>query len=143
MKELNSIVHDTIEDLTRTLSRSPTISEIAGKLDIPSETVLEVMEAGRSYRPYSLDQKIELDDGTSFSLLESLGQDDREFQSLFDRIDLRKSITTLDKRGQMIVQLFYLVDYSQTEIAERLGISQMHVSRLLREAIKNLRKILA
>lgn len=143
LKELNSIVHHTIDDLTTILGRSPIISEIARKLDISSETVIEVMEAGRSYKPYSLNQKPEFDDERSFSFLESLSQDDQELLSLFDKIDLREAIRTLNKREQMIVRLFYFEDYSQTEIAERLEISQMHVSRLLRQTIKSLKKILA
>lgn len=143
LKELNSIVHDTIANLTTRLGRSPTISEIAQKLDIPSETVIEVMEAGCSYKPYSLEQKLQFNDEKSFCFLDSLSQDDQEFGNLFDKIDLREAIRTLNKRGQMIVQLFYFEGYSQTEIGERLGISQMHVSRLLRQAIKSLKKILA
>lgn len=141
-KRLNSIVQDTIEDLTASLGRSPTISEIAKELDIPSETVIEVMEAGRSYRPFSLEQRLEFNDGDGCSFLDFLSQDDQGFRNLFDKVDLKEATATLNKREQIIVQLFYFEGYSQTKIAERLNISQMHVSRLLRGAIKSLKKIL-
>jgi len=137
LKELNSIVHDTIECLTTRLGRSPGISEIARELDVPSEIVMEVMEAGRSYRPYSLD------DDDNFSFSDALYQTDKELRNLVDKIDLKEAMGTLNKREQMILHLFYFESCSQTKIAERLGISQMHVSRLLRQAIKNLNRLMA
>lgn len=133
LKELNSIVHDTIETLTTRLGRSPGISEIARELDVPSEIVMEVMEAGRSYRPCSLD------DENNFGFSDALSQTDKELRNL---IDLKEAMGTLNKREQMILQLFYFEDRSQTKIAERLEISQMHVSRLLRQAIKNLKRVM-
>lgn len=142
LKKLNSIVHDTIENLTMKLGRSPTISEIAQKLDIPSETIIEVIEAGRSYNPCSLEQKLEFNNERSFCLLDSLSQTNQRFRDLIDKIGLKMAIGTLSKRKQMIIQLFYFEGYSQTEIAQRLGISQMHVSRLLRGALKSLKKTL-
>jgi len=142
LKELNSTVHNTIDDLTKMLSRSPTISEIAQKLDLSPETVIEVMEAGRCYKPYSLEQKVESNDGDNLCFLDSLSQENQEDLNLFDKIDLKEALGTLNKREQMIVQLFYIDGYSQTKIAERLGVSQMHVSRLLKQAIKSLKLIL-
>lgn len=143
LKELNSTVHNTIDDLTKMLGRSPTISEIAQKLDLSPETVIEVMEAGRCYKPYSLEQKLEFNDGDdNFCFLDSLSRENQEDLNLFDKIDLKEALGALNKRGQMIVQLFYIDGYSQTKIAERLGISQMHVSRLLKQAIKSLKEIL-
>jgi RNA polymerase sigma-B factor len=136
LKELNSIVHDTIECLTTRLGRSPEISEIAQELDVPSEIVMEVMEAGRSYNPCSLD------DGDNFCFSDALCQTDKELRNTVDRIDLKEAIGTLNKREQMILHLFYFESRSQTKIAERLGISQMHVSRLLRQAIKNLSRLM-
>jgi len=78
----------------------------------------------------------------SFCFLDSLSQENHEFRNLFNEIDLKEALGTLNKREQMIVQLFYFDDYSQAKIAERLGISQMHVSRLLKQAIKSLKEIL-
>lgn len=137
LKELNSIVQDTIECLTSRLSRSPAISEIAHELDIPSEIVIEVIEAGRSYNSCSLDN-----DEDNFGFLDALSQEDKELRSLLDRIDLKESMGALNKREQMILQLYYFDSCSQTKIADRLGISQMHVSRLLRQAIKNLSRLI-
>lgn len=136
LKELNSIVHNTIECLTTRFGRSPGISEIARELDVPSEIVMEVMEAGRSYSPCSLD------DEDNFCFLDALCQTDKEFRNLTDKIDLKEAMRTLNKREQMILHLFYYESCSQTKIAERLGISQMHVSRLLRQAIKNLNRVM-
>ncbi len=136
LKELNSIVHNTIEYLTTRFGRSPAISEIAQELDVPSEIVMEVMEVGRSYRPCSLD------DEDNFGFSDVLCRTDKKLLNIVDKIDLEKAIATLNKREQMIVQLFYFEGRSQTKISERLGISQMHVSRLLRQTIKNLNRIL-
>jgi len=136
LKELNSIVHDTIECLTMRLGRSPGISEIAMELDVPSEIVIEVMEAGRSYRPCSFD------DEDNFGFSDALCQTDKELRNVVDKIDLKEAMGTLNKREQIILRLFYFEDHSQTKIAERLGISQMHVSRLLRQAIKNLNRLM-
>ncbi len=136
LKELNSIVHNTIECLTTRLGRSPAISEIAQELDVPSEIVMEVMEVGRSYRPCSLD------DEDNFGFSDALCQTDKELRNIVDRIDLKEAMGTLNKREQMILHLFYFESRSQTKIAERLGISQMHVSRLLRQAIKNLKSFM-
>lgn len=136
LKELNSIVHDTIECLTTRLGRSPGISEIARELDVPSEIVMEVMEAGRSYRPCSLD------DEDNFGFSDALCQTDKVLRNIVDKIDLKEAMGTLNKREQMIIRLFYFESCSQTKIAERLGISQMHVSRLLRQAIKNLSRLM-
>lgn len=142
LKKLNSIIHDTIENLTTKLGRCPTIPEIAQKLDITSETVIEAIEAGRSYNPCSLEQKLEFNDEGSFCFLDSLNQADQKFRNLVDKIDLKIAIGTLSKRERMIIQLFYFEGYSQAEIAQRLGISQMHVSRLLRGTLKSLKKTL-
>ncbi len=112
LKELNSIVHNTIECLTTRLGHSPAISEIAQELDVSSEIVMEVMEAGRSYNPPSLD------DGDNLCFLDALSQKDKELHNLVDKIDLKEAIATLNKREQMIVQLFYFESRSQTKIAE-------------------------
>lgn len=142
LKELNSIVQSAIEDLTARLGRSPTTQEVSQKLDIPSEDIVEAIEAGRSYQPYSLDQKLKLGEEDSICFLDILSQEDWEFYDLFDKIDLKGAIKALNKREQMIVELFYFRNYSQVKIAQRLGISQMHVSRLLRGAIESLKKVL-
>lgn len=101
-----------------------------------------MIEAGRSYNPCSLEQKLKINDEGIFCLLDSLSQADQKFRNLVDKIDLKIAIGTLSKRERMIIQLFYFEGYSQAEIAQRLGISQMHVSRLLRGALKSLKKTL-
>ncbi len=142
VKTLNWRVHKTIENLTMELGRSPTISEIGERVRIPPETVTEIMEAGHSYTPYSLDQELGLNGEGTFCLSDCLSQDDQEVGHLIDKIELKEAMGMLHKREQMILQLSYGEGYSQTEISMRLRISQMHVSRLLRQAIGNLRKFM-
>ncbi|MFH1519503.1 MAG: SigB/SigF/SigG family RNA polymerase sigma factor [Candidatus Omnitrophota bacterium] len=142
LKELNPAVQAAIEKLTAGFGHSPTTQEIAQELDLPSETVIEAIEAGRAYRPYSLEQRVELNGEDSICFLDTLSHQDQESFSLFDKIGLKEAIKSLNKREQVIIQLFYFEDYSQDRIAQRLGISQMHISRLLRGAIRSLREIL-
>jgi len=142
VKTLNWVIHHTIENLTMELGRSPTISEIGERVSIPPETVAEIMEAGHSYTPYSLDQQLGWNGEDTFCLSDCLSQDDKELCTLIDKIELKEVMGRLNKREQMILQLFYSEGYSQTEISKRLRMSQMHVSRLLRQAIGNLRKFM-
>lgn len=139
LKELNAVIQRTIEDLTARFSRLPTTQEISQELDISSETVIEAIEAGRAYKPYSLEKKVESNEEDNICFLDTLSQDDEGKYRHLLKIDLKEAVKTLNKREQAIIQLFYFEGYSQTKIAQRLQISQMHVSRLLRGAIKNLK----
>lgn len=139
IKELGPRIKTTVEKLTTDLQRSPSISEIASYLDVQEEEILEAMEMGRSYQALSMDHSIESDaDGSSITLFDIVGREDEGFEMMNRRIIVSDVMDILSERERQIIQLTYLHQLSQKEAGNRLGISQMHVSRIQRKAIKKL-----
>jgi RNA polymerase sigma-B factor len=144
LRELNYTLMRAVEDLSQRLGRSPTIQEIADTTGVPFDDVLEAMEVGRAYSLVSLDAETsEGDEDRPVSLLESIGDEDQALEHLEDRATLEWGLGMLAERAREIVRMRYYEDLSQAEIARRLGISQMHVSRILRDALARLRALIA
>lgn len=120
--------------------RSPTVDELAQASDLPTEDVLEALDARANYRAIALDRP-STEDGTT-SLGESLVTNDRAFTRSELRIVVTELLETLEDRDREIVRLRYFDELSQDEIADRVGISQMHVSRLLRRSLQSLQQTL-
>lgn len=134
-------VKRTVEVLTQRLSRSPTIPEIAEATGFSQEEVYDTFELMNYARPLSLDAKLGDNDGRdSYSLLDRCGSVDPQFERLEYRMTLVKAFDSLNEREKAIIGLKFYGSLSQTKVAERLGISQMHVSRLQRSAINKLRQ---
>ena len=141
IKELGPKIKTTVEELTSTLHRSPKIEEIARYLDVSEEEVLEAMEMGKSYQALSVDHSIEADsDGGTVTLLDIFGNVDDGYEKVNQRLVLEKVLYVLSDREKKIIHYTYLENLSQKEAGDRLGISQMHVSRLQRRAIKKLQE---
>ncbi|PQD93845.1 RNA polymerase sigma factor SigB [Pradoshia eiseniae] len=141
IKELGPKIKTTVEELTSTLHRSPKIEEIARYLDVSEEEVLEAMEMGKSYQALSVDHSIEADsDGGTVTLLDIFGNVDDGYEKVNQRLVLEKVLHVLSDREKKIIHYTYLENLSQKEAGDRLGISQMHVSRLQRRAIKKLQE---
>ena len=139
IKELGPRIKSAVEALTTELQRSPSISEIANFLEVQDEEVLEAMEMGRSYQALSMDHSIESDsDGSTVTLFDVVGKEDVGFEATNRRMIVADAMNVLTERERQIIQLTYLEQLSQKESGERLGISQMHVSRIQRKAIKKL-----
>lgn len=137
-------VHRAVEKLGHALGRSPTITEIAQATELSQEEIFDTFEVGNYGRPLSLDA--EYDGGGSkdiSTLLDFLGTEDPQFDRLGDRMDLINTIVCLTRREKNIIYMKFYSGLSQTEIAKRLGISQMHVSRLQRNALSKLKEGLA
>lgn len=129
--------------LTQRLGRSPNVQEIAASTGFSEEEVLETFQLQEFGRPVSLQAEIDRGDGESNSnLLELLGSLDVELEGLAEKLDLAGSFAGLDPREKTIIHLRYYAELSQTVIAQQLGISQMHVSRLHRKALGKLRESL-
>ncbi len=144
LRELNYALMRAVEDLSQRLGRSPTIPEIADATGIAFEDVLEAMEVGRAYSLASLDAEMQDgDDDHGTSLSESVGAEDPVLESLEDRATLDAALARLPDRAREVIRLRFYEDLSQAEIARRLGISQMHVSRVLRDALARLRVMIA
>jgi RNA polymerase sigma-B factor len=124
--------------LTVELQRSPSVGEIAAKLEVEPAAVLEVMEAGHNRRPLSLDRPVGgEEDETPAS--EWIGDSDQNFELVEDRITLEDVLPQLDARERLVLRLRFVDDMTQSQIAERIGHSQMHVSRILRRTLERIR----
>lgn len=141
IKELGPRIKAAVETLTTELQRSPLVSEIAEFLDVEEESVLEAMEMGRSYQALSMDRGLEADsDGAMVTLFDIIGETDSGFEKTDQRMLVAEALNVLSEREKQIIQYTYIEQLSQKEAGEKLGISQMHVSRLQRKAIKKLQE---
>jgi len=141
IKELGPKIKKAAEELTIELQRSPRIDEIALRIDISEEEVLEAMEMGKSYQSLSVDHSIESDsDGSTVTLLDIVGNVDNGYEKVDQRLVVDKALHVLSEQERQIIHYTYLENMSQKETGLKLGISQMHVSRLQRRAIKKLRE---
>src|SRR5436305_2312189 len=139
VQELHLRLGKVVSTLSQDLGRSPTIGEIAERAGASEEEVLEAMEAGRAYRFASLDAPGASGDDENQSLASQLGEDDPLMQGIEHRVALSPLIAELPRREQVILHLRFFEGLTQSEIAGRLGISQMHVSRLLARSLAKLR----
>jgi RNA polymerase sigma-B factor len=141
IKELGPKINSTVDELTRELHRSPRVDEIAKVLNVSEEEVLEAMEMGKSYQALSVDHSIEADsEGGTVTLLDIVGSEDEGFEKVNQKMVLEKILPILSEREKEIIQYTYLDNMSQKDAGDLLGISQMHVSRLQRRAIKKLQE---
>ena len=118
---------------------APTAAQIAQQAGISVEEVIEAREAYQALHADSLDQpRGSSDDDGRLSLVETMGTPDGELDRALDRVLLASLLETLEERDQTIVRLYYQEELTQAEIGQRLGYSQMHISRLLRQATAQL-----
>ncbi len=127
------------EDLTHRLGRSPTIDEIALEIGASREDVLEAMDAGSAYTAGSLDAPVGSDDSGSATVGDLLGDLDERLEMAGPWAAAADAIKALPDRERTILMMRFFDDRSQSEIAEAVGISQMHVSRLLRRTLDDLK----
>ena len=137
LQELNGKMGPTIERLTSKLGRSPSIAEIAAEFETSTEQVLEALEAGSAYAPLSLSAGPSGED--ELDPMETIGQEDEEYDRTDDRTSLEPALAALPPREREILRMRFEEGLTQTQIAERVGISQMHVSRLIRRSLERMR----
>ncbi|MEK4380720.1 RNA polymerase sigma factor SigB [Aeribacillus sp. FSL K6-2848] len=141
MKELGPKINAAVEQLTSQLERSPKVKEIAEYLGAAEEEVLEAMEMVKNYHTLSVDHSIEAGpDGTAVTILDLVGQKDEGFERILQKLTIENIMHVLTEREKEIILHSFYHNRSQKEIGEILGISQMHVSRLLRQALKKFKK---
>jgi RNA polymerase sigma-B factor len=138
LKELNLKLSKLIEELSGELGRSPTIEELAKASDTEEEEVVEALESGYAYSTEPL--TLPGDDDTELDRLHRLGRVDEGFAIAEDRSLLDHGFEALDERERRIVQLRFVDGLTQSQIAHEIGISQMHVSRLIRRALETMRE---
>ena len=137
LQELNGKMGPTIERLTSKLGRSPSIAEIAAEFEVSTEQVLEALEAGSAYAPLSLSAGPSGDE--ELDPMETIGELDEEFERTDDRTSLEPALAALPERERKILHLRFFEGLTQSQIAQQIGISQMHVSRLIRRSLERMR----
>lgn len=143
LQDLNVRLNKVIEQLTVELRRSPTIAELAAATEVTEEEVVEALESGRAYSSVSLFSGGTSDDDESLELLDYLGTEEEAYEVFEQRRVLAPAMARLDPRERLILHLRFFEGMTQTQVATRIGISQMHVSRLIRKSIENLRQYMA
>jgi RNA polymerase sigma-B factor len=141
MQERVLKVNATVERLSGELGRSPSPQQVAGELNVPVEEVLEAMEANAAYDTASLDTPLRSDDQERRTVAETFGEKDERFEFIEGRASIGQALKTLPERERLILQLRFMEDLTQSEIAQRIGVSQMHVSRLIRRALEHVRVV--
>ena len=140
LQELNIQLSRLLEELTVQNGRSPTIPELAKAAGVTDEEVLEALESGRAYSSLSLSAGSGGgDDDGELDPLESLGTIEHEYEVSEDRAVLAPGFKVLDERERTILHLRFFEGLTQSQIAQQVGISQMHVSRLIRRALEKIR----
>ena len=139
LQELNVQLSKLVEDLTVEHGRSPTVPELAKAAGVEEELVLEALESGRAYTSLSLSTGGGSDEDGEIDPLESLGTEEHQYLVSEDRALLAPGFRALDPRERTILHLRFYTGLTQSQIAQQVGISQMHVSRLIRRALEKIR----
>ncbi|HEY3542612.1 MAG TPA: SigB/SigF/SigG family RNA polymerase sigma factor [Gaiellaceae bacterium] len=143
LQELNVQLSRLMEQLTVQLGRSPTIPELAKAAGVQEEEVLEALESGRAYSSLSLSTGSGGDGDEDLDPLESIGTEEHQYEVSEDRAVLAPGFRVLDERERKILQLRFFDGLTQSQIAQQVGISQMHVSRLIRRSLEKIRDEIA
>ncbi len=142
LQELSAKVNRAVDELTVTLQHTPTVKEIADYLEVTPDEVLEAMESGEAYTSVPL-EATGSDDDEGLSVIDRMGKDDPDLAASDDRIMIDRVLSEFTPKEQEVVRLRFYEGLTQAEIAERLGISQVQVSRLLRRTLKRMQEKLA
>ncbi|WP_079530184.1 MULTISPECIES: RNA polymerase sporulation sigma factor SigF [Halobacillus] len=135
LKETYHKVRGKKEELLKELGRSPTVNEIADSLDLTAEDVVQAEEAGRS--PQSIYETVYESEGDPITLVDQIAEEDSHW---FEHLTLHDMMNKLEKRERLIIYLRYFKDQTQSEVAERLGISQVQVSRLEKKILEHMKE---
>ncbi|REJ08985.1 RNA polymerase sporulation sigma factor SigF [Halobacillus trueperi] len=135
LKELNHKVRAKKEELLKEYGRSPTVNELADALGLTREEIVQAEEVGRT--PQSIYETVYENEGDPITLVDQIAEEESNW---FDHLTLQDVMSKLDKRERLIIYLRYYKDQTQTEVAERLGISQVQVSRLEKKILADMKE---
>ena len=138
LQELSAKVNQATDELTTELQRSPTVEEIARYLDATVDEVLEAMESSSAYSSVSLEAPSGADDDDTPSVIDRYATEDSDLAFTDDRIIIEEALASFSPRERDVIEMRFLKGMTQIEIAEKLGISQVQVSRLLRRTLKKI-----
>jgi RNA polymerase sigma-B factor len=139
LQETKAALRGATETLVQQLGRTPTVDELAAHLAVDPELVLEAMAVDDVYSPRSLDAPVGSDEHDSWTLADNTGTTDARLDLIVDSHTLRPLLAALPERDKKILALRFFEDRSQSEIGQELGMSQMHISRLLSRTLASLR----
>jgi len=137
LKELSVRLSRVLDDLTTELGRSPTVAELAEAAGVEEEEVIDALDSAQAYSTRSLHAPFDEDGDDTLS--DRLGVEERGYEEVEDGSLVDAGFDALDERERRIVELRFFEEMTQSQIAAELGISQMHVSRLLRRALAGMR----
>ena len=140
LQELHLTLQAKIEELTQQLDRSPTYAEIAFSLKIEVEQVVEAMELGSAIDPLSIDDRFYGEE--SATIAESIGAPDPQLRAYEEHAALQTALEKLPAQERRVLEMNFFEGHSQAEIARRFNVSQMHISRLLRRSLAQLKELL-
>jgi RNA polymerase sigma-B factor len=143
LRDLNVRLSRLVEQLTGELGRSPTTSELAKAADVDEERVLEALESSHAYNPLSLSAPSTEGRETDRERLELLAIEDAEYEVAEDRALLARGFDALGAREREILRLTFFEGLTQAQVAQRVGLSQMHVSRLIRSSLAEIGQAIA
>jgi RNA polymerase sigma-B factor len=141
MQERAMRLEQAVDALHRRLGRSPSTRELAAELDATEEEVLEALEAQSAYDAVSLEQQRSDDSTGGDSYADTLATEEENYDLVEYEATIEPALNALSQRDRLILHLRFSQDMTQSEIAERIGVSQMHVSRLIRQALARLREV--
>ncbi|PTX50873.1 RNA polymerase sigma (RpoX/SigF) subunit [Melghirimyces profundicolus] len=136
LKELSNRIRKSKDELTKKLGRAPTVHELGEEMGVAAEEIIFAQEANRA--PASIHETVYENDGDPITLMDQIADDTED--TWFDKIALKEAINRLNERERLIVYLRFFKDQTQSEVAERLGISQVQVSRLEKKIIRRMRE---
>ncbi|MEZ0341006.1 SigB/SigF/SigG family RNA polymerase sigma factor [Mycobacterium sp. pV006] len=139
LKDLYPSLGPLTNELTHQLGRAPTAGELARALDVDRADVVETLTAAAGFKAKSIDERSPREDDAAPALVDRLGSCDPDMDFVEDRDALRVQLQSLPEREYRIVIMRFFESLTQSEIAQRMGISQMHVSRLLAQSLQRLR----
>lgn len=139
LKELSYKSFQAREKLTATLGREPTLEELAEKMQVDKEEIVQAMEAGGEVE--SLYRPIHQKEGSEIRLLDKLEEKEQKEEKILDTMLLKQLLETLDSQDRQLIYLRYFADKTQSDVGKILGISQVQVSRMEKRIIESLRKI--
>ncbi len=140
LQELSSKVNQAQEQLTNELQRSPSVEEIAQRVDASVEDVLEAIESSSAYTSVPLEAGGNNDDDEAPSILDRYADEDQDLVASDDRMVLEEAIADFSPREQEVIRMRFMEGMTQVEIAEKLEVSQVQVSRLLRRTLRRIQE---
>ena len=138
LQELSAKVNQVTDELTNQLQRSPSVAEIAESLGVSVDEVLEAMESSSAYSSVPLEGGGSSDDEEAPSVIDHYATEDADLAASDDRIVLEEAIADFSPRERDVIRMRFVDGLTQVEIAERLGVSQVQVSRLLRRTLRRI-----